>query len=206
MRADTRPFFVQGAAGQLECLLDAPDAPPTGIALLAHPHPLYGGNMHNKVVQMMARAFSSLGYVAARMNFRGVGASGGEHDHGVGETDDMMQLLAHVQTQYPDLPVTLAGYSYGTYVQSRLQAHLETENTPPKRTILFAVPAGQWSVETVPANTVLIHGEADELAPLSAVLTWAKDTPVIVIPACDHFFNRKLHHVENLIHCLCKEG
>src|SRR5438067_13107354 len=109
MNKHSQKFYLTGRAGRMECQLDEPESAPRGIALIAHPHPLYGGTMDNKVTQTLARAFVGLGYASARMNFRGVGASAGTHDGGAGETDDMALLLAHMRSQYPDVPVALAG-------------------------------------------------------------------------------------------------
>jgi alpha/beta superfamily hydrolase len=201
MNAQTQRFFINGAAGQLECALDMPDATPRGIALVAHPHPLYGGNMDNKVAQTLARAFVTLGYATARMNFRGVGQSAGVHDAGHGETDDMVLLLAHMQQQYPGLPVALAGFSFGTFVQSHLAQRMAEQGTPAERLVLVGTAAGKWKMADVPADTILIHGEQDETIPLSAVFDWARpqDLPVIVISGADHFFHRKLQHIKNFV-------
>lgn len=205
MNAHTRPFGIAGAAGHLECALDLPDRAlfetPRGIALVAHPHPLYGGTMDNKVAQTLARAFVALGYAAARMNFRGVGASEGVHDEGRGETDDMAILLAHMQRQYPDLPFALAGFSFGTLVQAQLQQRLLARQMPAERLVLVGCAAGKWPVPAVPANTIVIHGERDDTIALAQVLDWARpqDLPVIVIPGADHFFHRKLQHIKNLV-------
>jgi alpha/beta superfamily hydrolase len=205
MNAQTRNFVIAGAAGQMQCALDLPDPSqfpaPRGIALVAHPHPLYGGTMDNKVAQTLARAFVALGYAAVRMNFRGVGTSEGTHDEGRGETDDMEILLAHMQQQYPGLPVALAGFSFGTYVQAQLQQRLIARQTPAERLVLVGCAAGKWPLPPVPANTILIHGELDDTIPLANVFDWARpqDLPVIVIPGADHFFHRKLQHIKNLI-------
>lgn len=202
MNAQTQEFFISGAAGQLECKLDLPlDSEPRGIALIAHPHPLYGGTMDNKVTQTLARAFTAIGYVSVRMNFRGVGASAGVHDAGLGETDDMALLHAHMSQQYPHLPVALAGFSFGTFVQSQLQQRLIAQDIPAERLALIGTAAGKWQLPEVPANTILIHGEEDDTIPVSDVLDWARplDIPVIVIPGADHFFHRKLHHIKQLI-------
>ena len=200
MNAHTQRFSITGAAGALECALDLPDSSEVrGLALVAHPHPLYGGTMDNKIAQPLARAFVALGYVAVRMNFRGVGKSEGEHDAGHGETDDMALLLAHMQKQYPNVPVALAGFSFGTFVQSQLQQRLIAQGTPAERLVLVGSAAGKWAMPDVPENTILIHGELDETIPLSAVLDWARpqDLPVIVIPGADHFFHRKLLDIKN---------
>lgn len=202
MNVQTKKFFITGAAGALECALDLPDsAEVRGLALVAHPHPLYGGTMDNKVAQTLARAFVALGYATARMNFRGVGKSEGTHDAGRGETDDMEVLLDHMQKQYPDLPVALGGFSFGTFVLSHLQQRLTTQGRPAERLVLVGSAAGKWEMADVPANTILIHGELDDTIPLSAVLDWARpqDLPVLVIPGADHFFHRKLQHIKNFV-------
>lgn len=205
MNAHTQPFTIAGGAGAIECALDLPDGAqfpsPRGIALVAHPHPLYGGTMDNKVAQTLARAFVALGYATARMNFRGVGASAGAHDAGVGETDDMALLLAHMRQRYPGLPAALSGFSFGTFVQAQLQKRLQEEGEPAERLALVGAAAGKWAMPDIPADTILIHGEQDDTIPLSDVLDWARpqDIPVIVIPGADHFFHRRLQHIKNLV-------
>jgi alpha/beta superfamily hydrolase len=199
MNAQTQRFSLQGTAGAIECALDLPEGAPRGIALIAHPHPLFGGTMDNKVVHTLTRSFIALGYVAARMNFRGVGQSAGAYDEGRGETDDMALLLAHMQQRYPGLPFALAGFSFGTYVQATLQKRLETQGTPAQGLVLVGAAPGKWPLPTVPADTILIHGELDETIPLADVFEWARpqDLPIVVVPGSDHFFNRKLHHIKN---------
>jgi alpha/beta superfamily hydrolase len=199
MNAQTQRFSLQGAAGLLDCALDLPEGTPRGIALVAHPHPLFGGTMDNKVVHTLTRAFIALGYAVARMNFRGVGSSGGTYDEGRGETDDMAQLLAHMQQQYPGVPFVLGGFSFGTFVQTQLQKRMEAQGTPAQRLVLVGSAPGKWPLPTVPADTILIHGELDETIPLNDVFDWARpqDIAVIVVPGSDHFFNRKLHHIKN---------
>lgn len=202
MNAQTQSFSLVGAAGHLECKLDLPaSTTPQGIALIAHPHPLYGGSLDNKVVQTLARAFLALGYVCARMNFRGVGNSAGAHDHGIGETEDMALLHTHMINAYPGLPMALAGFSFGTFVLSRLQQQLTMQNQAAQRLVLVGCAAGKWDLAAVPANTLLIHGEQDDTIPLADVFEWARpqDLPVVVIPGADHFFHRKLHHIKQLV-------
>ena len=205
MNAHTQPFTIAGSVGTIECALDLPDSAqfpsPRGIALVAHPHPLYGGTMDNKVAQTLARAFVALGYATARMNFRGVGASAGVHDAGAGETDDMALLLAHMRERFPGLPAALSGFSFGTFVQAQLQKRLQQQGEPAERLVLVGAAAGKWAMPDIPADTILIHGEQDDTIPLSAVLDWARpqDIPVIVIPGADHFFHRKLQHIKNLV-------
>jgi alpha/beta superfamily hydrolase len=201
MKKSSEKFTLTGHAGQMECLLDVPDGAPRGIALVAHPHPLYGGTMDNKVAVTLARTFLALGYATARFNFRGVGASEGVHADGVGETDDMLVMLEHMQATYPGLPVALSGFSFGTFVQARLQQRLIAEGRPAERLVLVGTAAGKWPMPDVPADTILIHGEVDDTITLTQVLDWARplDIPVIVIPGADHFFHRKLGHIKNLV-------
>ncbi|MGZ5200824.1 MAG: alpha/beta hydrolase [Telluria sp.] len=197
----SKKFYLTGHAGKMECLLDLPDAAPKGIALVAHPHPLYGGTMENKVTQTLARTFVSLGYVAARFNFRGVGESEGVHDDGRGETDDMAIMMAHMQSEYPGLPVALSGFSFGTFVQAQFQQRLIAEGRAAERLVLVGTAAGKWPMPEVPKDTILIHGELDDTITLQQVFDWARpqDLPVIVIPGADHFFHRKLGHIKNLV-------
>lgn len=199
MNAQTLRFSLKGSAGALECALDLPTDTPRGLALVAHPHPLFGGTMNNKVVHTLTRAFVALGYATARMNFRGVGSSGGVYDAGVGETDDMALLLTHMQQQYPGLPFALAGFSFGTFVQTQLQKRLETQATPAERLVLVGAAPGKWPLPTVPADTILIHGEQDDTIPLADVFEWARpqDLPILVVTGADHFFSRKLHHIKS---------
>ncbi len=201
MTRPTQFFFLTGAAGHIECALDLPQSEPIGIAIVAHPHPLYGGTMDNKVVQTIDRTFASLGYAVARMNFRGVGRSQGQHDEGRGETDDMALLLHYMMQQYPGRPVVLSGFSFGTFVLGKLYARLAADASPPTRMVLVSVTAGKWDLPSVPPNTIVIHGESDELIRFSDVLDWARpqDLPVLVIPGGDHLFNGKLHHLRNII-------
>lgn len=201
MNKKTQKFELAGAVGRLECALDLPPLAPRGIGLVAHPHPLYGGTMDNKVAHSLARTFTGLGYAAVRMNFRGVGESEGVHDHGIGETDDMLLLLEEMQRQYPDVPVALSGFSFGTFVQSRLQQRLMLENRPAERLVLVGSAAGKWDMPTIPANSLVIHGELDDTITLAAVMEWLRpqDIPVLVIPGADHFFHRKLQHIRNYV-------
>lgn len=202
MNAQTQSFSLSGSAGNIECKLDLPaQTAPLGVALIAHPHPLYGGSMDNKVVQTLVRAFLALGYVCARMNFRGVGESAGSHDHGIGETDDMALLHAHMVKLYPGLPIAMGGFSFGTFVLSRLNQQLAAQDKGAERLVLVGCAAGKWELAPVPSDTLLIHGEQDDTIPLAHVFDWARplDLPVVVIPGADHFFHRKLHHIKQIV-------
>lgn len=197
----SQKFTLKGNAGMMECLLDVPEGPARGIALVAHPHPLYGGTMQNKVTQTLARTFVTLGYVVARFNFRGVGESEGVHDRGFGETDDMLVMYEHMTQRYPNLPVALAGFSFGTFVQATLAQRLAEQGRPAERLVLVGTAAGKWPVPDVPQDSIVIHGELDETITLAQVFDWARplELPVIVIPGADHFFHRKLGHIKNLV-------
>jgi hypothetical protein len=201
MNKNTEKFLLTGPAGRLECAFDLPAGEVRGIALVAHPHPLYGGTMDNKVTQTLARTFIGLGYASARMNFRGVGESQGEHDAGRGETDDMVRLLLEMTHRYPDVPVALSGFSFGTFVQAQLQQRLALQGTPAERLVLVGSAAGKWAMPPIPANSIVIHGELDDTIPLTAVFEWLRpqDISVLVIPGADHFFHRKLANIRNFV-------
>lgn len=211
MNCFTQFFQIMGHVGNLECAVDLPDfseyPTPIGVALLAHPHPLFGGTMHNKVVQTLVRAFLALGYVTARMNFRGVGNSDGKYDYGNGETDDMLLLLAHVQKNFSNVPLILAGFSFGTYVQAHVQQRLIACSTSVsakkivQNLIFVGSVAGKWQMPKILVRTTLIHGARDEIIPLDLVLNWAEvqELPVIVVPGADHFFHHKLQYIKDIV-------
>jgi alpha/beta superfamily hydrolase len=192
MRASTRREFVAGSAGRIECAVDAPDGEPRGRALIAHPHPQFGGTLDNKVVQTLARALVELGYEAWRPNFRGVGDSEGAYDEGRGEVED----LAAVYDRLAAGKIVLAGFSFGAALQAKLAKRVSAE-----RMILVGVAVTSFEVPPVPAGTLLIHGELDTTIPLAAVLDWARpqDLPVALVPGADHFFHRKLHILRALV-------
>ena len=190
MRASTRREFVAGPAGRIECAVDEPDATPRGVALVAHPHPLFGGSLDNKVVQTLARAFVALGYEAWRPNFRGIGESEGSYDEGRGEVDDLFAVYEKIH------PSVLAGFSFGAAMQAMLAARVKAG-----RMVLVGVAVTNFKVPPVPAGTLVIHGERDETIPLAAVLDWARpqELPVTLVPDADHFFHRKLHVLRALV-------
>ena len=172
--------------------MDRPESAARGVALIAHPHPLYGGTLDNKVVQTLARSFLELGYETWRPNFRGVGATEGVHDEGRGELEDLHAVLMHLNAERP----VLAGFSFGAAVQARL-----AERVTPERLVLVGVGVTRLAAPPVPADTLVIHGENDETVPLAAVLEWARpqDLPVILVPGADHFFHRKLHVLRTIV-------
>ena len=198
MNAQTQRRQIAGLAGEIECAIDEPavDAGPLrGVVVICHPNPTQGGTMDNKVVQTIARAFVQLGYRAVRFNFRGIGKSQGGWDEGRGEVDDALAVIAAFREAA--LPLALAGFSFGGFVAS--QAAPRTEAV--ERLLLVGPAASRFGVATVPADTVVIHGEQDDVVPLSAVLDWARPQalPVIVVPGVGHFFHGQLPLLKNLV-------
>lgn len=201
MNPRTIERLVPGPAGQIETAWSLPGEPPRGIALVAHPHPLYGGAMDNKVVQTLAKVFVGLGYAAIRFNFRGVGRSEGSHDEGRGETDDAVAVLEFCRRELGDIPVTLAGFSFGSFVQTRV-----AERTGAKKLVLVGAAVNRFQVGTVPAGTLVIHGEQDDVVPLADVLDWARPQklPVVVLPGAGHFFHGYLVELKRIVGDACR--
>ncbi len=203
MNAQTERLRFAGEAGVIEALRDAPAPGVThrGTAVIAHPHPLFGGTMDNKVVQTLARAFVQCGYTALRFNFRGVGASQGTHDDGAGEARDMQALIAQAA---PAGPLALAGFSFGAFVTTQVAAALWPQR-PFERMVLVGTAASRFRVATLPPEsherTLVVHGEADDTVPLSAVMDWARPQtlPVTVIPGGGHFFHGQLPLLKSLV-------
>ncbi len=201
MNSKTQRFQLQGAAGAIEVLRDTPEGTSRGVAVIAHPHPLFGGTMDNKVVQTLARAFVQSGWTALRFNFRGVGASAGVHDEGRGETEDLLALVAG---EAPDGPLALAGFSFGSFVASRALQTLWPQRAVEK-IVLVGTAAARFEVAALPPEahdrTLVVHGEVDDTVPLQAVLDWARpqSLPVTVVPGGEHFFHGQLPLLKNLV-------
>ena len=213
----TRHFLIDGTAGKIEVVESAPDTESflakTAIAVVLHPHPLFGGTMDNKVVTTLARAFYDIGAVVYRFNFRGVGQSEGKHDEGRGETEDLLTVIAHARAQFgKDLPLWLAGFSFGGAVALKATEEIVCEQ------MVLVAPAfqrlagwaggapGKVAGGNPPERTFLIHGETDETVPLADSFVWARghDLPVIVVPGADHFFHKKLHVIRDMVTRLCR--
>jgi alpha/beta superfamily hydrolase len=199
--------LLDGPTGKIEVFVE-PKEGAKGIALISHPHPLFGGTADNKVITTLARTFRDLGYTTLRPSFRGVGGSEGEHDHGYQETDDQYAVLAYARQRFgSELPVYLAGFSFGAYVTTRLAKRLQDEGSPAKRLVLVGTAAGyvegarSYTTEAVAADTIVIHGSKDETVALDNVLAWAEplNLPVTVVPGADHFFHRRLHIIREII-------
>jgi uncharacterized protein len=206
MNPGTRLASVDGAAGPIDVAIDLPAGPPTGLALIAHPHPLFGGTRDNKVVQTLARALLATGHACWRPNFRGVGNSAGVYDEGIGETDDLLRVLDAARADESlagqrSVPLVLAGFSFGCHVQTRVAGRLAERGEPACRMILVGPATSRFELQSVPADSLVIHGELDDTVPLQSVFDWARpqELPVVVIPGADHFFHRRLPLIKRLV-------
>jgi len=201
VNAHTQKSSIQGLAGQIEMALDLPAEPSKGVVVIAHPHPLFGGTMDNKVVQTLARAFTQCGWTAVRFSFRGVGGSAGKHDDGRGELDDLLAVVRHAA---PSGRLALAGFSFGAFVTSNAFARLHTEREI-ESLVLIGVATSRFPVSPIPAEahvkTLVIHGEQDDTVPLAAVMDWARPQilPVTVVPGVGHFFHGQLPLLKSLV-------
>lgn len=208
MHRPSETVFIDGPVGPLQTLVDEPEVL-RGLALVAHPHPVLGGTNRNKVVHTLAHTLRDLGYVALRPNFRGVGKSAGSYDHGNGETKDVLAVYDYATKRWDPsatLPLVLAGYSFGAFVQTRVAQRLAEAVRPVQRLVLVGLPAGpmeNWphSPEPIPGDSLLIHGNRDEVVPLDHVLAYAKTLSLAVteVPDADHFFHGRLHEIRAII-------
>lgn len=206
MNPKTRHELWDGAAGPIEVSIDEPATPATGLAVIAHPHPLFGGTKDNKVVQTLARAFLHMGYLTVRFNFRGVGQSAGVHDNGNAETVDLVALTQDARArllppELQDQPIALAGFSFGAFVTSHAGERLRELGVTIGKMVLVGTATSRFKVAQVPENTLVIHGEVDDTVPLADVLHWAGETnvPVVVMPGVEHFFHGKLPQLKELV-------
>ncbi len=198
MNAQTQRTRIAGPAGSIECAIDEPAEAARGVVVVCHPHPQGGGTLDNKVAQTLARAFVQLSYRAVRFNFRGVGASEGSFDEGRGETDDTLAVIAAHRDVA--LPLALAGFSFGAYVVSQAAQRLP-DDAKAASLVLVGPSTQKQQMPTVPEGTLVIHGETDDVVPLSATLDWARPQalPVVVIPGAGHFFHGQLTLLKNLV-------
>jgi alpha/beta superfamily hydrolase len=194
--AALQKFSATGTAGVLEGVAHLPEAAPEAIAIIAHPLPIMGGTMENKIVTTLAKTFSELGFAALRFNFRGVGNSAGTFDNGDGETADLLTIADYAQQAFGDLPLILSGFSFGGYVAARAAQQLQ-----PRDLILIAPAVGRFAMPPVAAGTLIIHGEQDDVVPLADALDWARplQQPIIVLPGAEHFFHGRLNQLRELV-------
>lgn len=202
MNPKTQKRMLDGPEGPLEMAIDEPAAGAVGTAIIAHPHPLFGGTMDNKVVQTIARAFVQCGWRAVRFNFRGVGASAGAYANGEGERDD---LISVIQAYGTGVPLALAGFSFGAAVASHGLAAMAQGNHDVQAAVLVGTAASRFQVADIPpswlARTLIVHGEQDDTVPIASVFDWARPQglPVTVIPGGEHFFHGRLPQLKQLI-------
>lgn len=202
---NAKQIFIQGRVGRLDCLEltpinNMPDTKPIGVAIIFHPDPLGGGTYTNKVVQTIAKALNTKGYLCFCPNLRGVGMSDGAHDYGTGEIDDAWDIHNYIRQSYPDFPLILAGFSFGTAVACGIAALIDH-----KKLILVGPAVSRFQV-TPPdtSKTIVIHGQNDEVISLNQVLKWSEqfDQPVICCPNTGHFFHGKLSNLQNLLNSI----
>ena len=199
--ASLERVMLEGPAGAIECDLNDPGAARCGVALIAHPNPVQGGTKDNKVVTTLAKAFYHLGYVAVRPNFRGVGRSEGGYDSVQGETEDLVTVAEYLRTRYAKPAVVLAGFSFGSFVQTRVAKRIDAQ-----RLVLVGPAVNRFPAETVPADTLVVHGEHDDVVPLQAVLDWARPQhlPIVVVPGGEHFFHGRLNLLAQIVVQYCR--
>ncbi|MGD2139711.1 MAG: alpha/beta fold hydrolase [Burkholderiales bacterium] len=191
---------IDGPAGTLELIVTDPGEDRRGYAVIAHPHPLHGGTMENKVVQTLAKSFHALGYAAVRFNFRGVGDSDGVFDDGRGELDDLLAVEHYAQERFGSVEKVLAGFSFGSFVAAVAAARIA-----PRHLVLIAPAVGRFPIAEVPEDTLVVHGEEDDLVLFTDVLDWARPQklPVVVFPGAGHFFHGALIELQKVVvrHC-----
>lgn len=189
-------FSTRGTVGHLEGLAHVPKHTPVALALVCHPLPTMGGTMENKVAFTLAKTFAELSCVALRFNFRGVGNSEGAFTGGDGEVEDVLAVADFAREQFGELPLILSGFSFGGYVAARAAHRLQ-----PRHLILAAPAVGRFAMPPVPSDTLVIHGELDEVVPLADVLAWARPLhlPLVVLPQAEHFFHGRLTQLRDLV-------
>lgn len=201
MRTTLQQVFINGSAGKLETVLAEPENGRRGLAVIAHPHPLYGGTMDNKIVHTLFNTLLKLGFICAKFNFRGVNNSTGAHDHGIGEIDDVVAVAETIRNQFTDYSDTLvlAGFSFGGAIQIHAAKRLNPQHlilVAPSVANLNAPPVTQFC-----ENTLIIQGDQDDIVPLQTVLTWAapQSLPVTVVPGAEHFFHGNLLIIKSIV-------
>lgn len=189
-------FSIPSHSGVLHGVVHMPTGIPRAIAVVAHPLPTMGGTMENKIVTTLVKTFAELGFIAVRFNFRGVGDSSGVYDDGNGEVDDVLTVVRYALQEFGPLPLILSGFSFGGYVQARAAEQLH-----PQKLVLVAPAVGRFAMPQVPADTLLIHGELDEVVALADVFAWARQQhlPIVVVPEATHFFHGHLHHLKAIV-------
>lgn len=202
MMADEKrsEHLIEGPAGLIEFIIDEPNCPPKGVVLVSHPQPLLGGSPHHLVPLTLSRKLNAEGWRVVRPSFRGVGKSTGAHDEGIGESEDSIIVVNHLQRLYPQLPIALVGFSFGAHVYARVACAL---NDRLHAVALLGLPVGLvpggrlYEPLALPAECLLLHAEQDEMAPLANLFDWARPErrAVMVFPGSNHFFKGCLAQV-----------
>ena len=189
-------FNIAAPSGELHGVAHLPQGAPRAIAIVAHPLPTMGGTMDNKIVTTLVKTFAELGFVALRFNFRGVGESSGAFDEGNGEVEDVLAVVRYAEETFGNLPLVLAGFSFGGYVQARVAEKINVQ-----KLVLVAPAVGRFAMPLVPATTLLIHGEMDEVVPLTDLLAWARKQHlhIVLVPEATHFFHGHLHQIKAIV-------
>lgn len=202
----SRNFFLEGPAGRLEAILWTPSAPrhrpPLLAAVVCHPHPLFGGTMHNKVVYQAAKSLDALGLPVLRFNFRGTGLSAGEHNRGVGEQDDVRAALDFLAKQFRSLPLLSAGFSFGAWVGLRVGC----EDQRVSHLVGLGIPVNSSDFSFLRSSKkpkLFVHGSADQYGAVEKVKRLVASIPgenhLVVLTGADHFFSGKLDQVDAAI-------
>ena len=189
-------FSIPAPSGMLHGVVHMPQSEARAIAVVAHPLPIMGGTMDNKIVTTLVKTFAELGFIAVRFNFRGVGESSGVYDEGNGEVEDVLAVVRYAEETFGKLPLILSGFSFGGYVQARAAEKLQ-----PEKLVLVAPAVGRFAMPQVPADTLLIHGEMDEVVALGDVFAWARQQHflIVVVPEATHYFHGHLHHLKAIV-------
>lgn len=196
-------LLIPGPAGDIEALTSCPDcyAGNRPMAIVCHPHPLYGGSMKNKVVHILSQTFNDMGLLSVTFNFRGVGKSAGQFDHGRGEQADLAAVAAFFRARHPQAPLWLAGFSFGAYVAARSLAEIGAE-----RLLLVAPPVTMFDFGEVPPIEVpwmVVQGGQDEIVAPQAVSAWvtsqARHPDYRWMADADHFFHGRLNRLRDAV-------
>jgi len=201
---DSRNFFLEGPAGRLEAILWTPSAAARAplAAVVCHPHPLFGGTMHNKVIYQTAKSLGALGIPVLRFNFRGAGLSAGVHDHGRGEQGDVRAALDFLASEFPGVPLLLGGFSFGAWVGLRVGC----EDQRVSHLIGLGIPVDSTDFSFLRQSNkpkLFVHGSNDEHGAVEKVKALIPTLPgenrLVVVEGVDHFFAGKLDQVDRAI-------
>ncbi|AWD32756.1 hypothetical protein CKSOR_00655 [Candidatus Kinetoplastibacterium sorsogonicusi] len=200
---ENKKFY--GKAGYIDTLIEMPKNAPIGYTVLLHPHPMHGGTRDNKVISTMSRVCLNYDLAVFRPNFRGVGFSEGKFDNGLGEVEDMIDLICQIIEYYPNLkkiPIILGGFSFGASIAAQLYSYIKNKDIQCNGLVLVSSAATRYVHKEIilPEKTFLIHGYNDNIVPFDEILNWAKihDISINLIPNASHFFHGKLITLKNI--------